>query len=126
VTLLRRSTVVDEFCRTSSPDVFAAGDVTRHLNPLLGRHIRVESWQVAENQPAKAALNMLGQRTAYAELPWLWSDQFGCNLQTLGIFDPQHRVVCRGDPEGEAFSLLGLDSDGRLRAAALVNGSRDM
>ena len=36
---------VDEFGRTSDPAVFAAGDLTNHLNPLVGRRLRLESWQ---------------------------------------------------------------------------------
>src|SRR6185503_8985663 len=35
--------LVDEYCRTSLPDVFAAGDVTNHLHPIFGR-LRVEHW----------------------------------------------------------------------------------
>ena len=39
---------VDAGCRTVDPAIFAAGEVTMHFNPLLGRHVRIESWQVAE------------------------------------------------------------------------------
>ena len=34
--------LVDEFCRTSDPDIFAAGDVTNHPNSLLGRRRRLK------------------------------------------------------------------------------------
>ena len=34
--------LVDEFCRTSDPDILAAGDVTNHPNSLLGRRLRLE------------------------------------------------------------------------------------
>jgi len=66
--------VVDAGCRTRDALIFAAGEVTSHFNPLLGRHVRIESWQVAENQPLVAAANMLGGQAEYAEVPWLWSD----------------------------------------------------
>src|SRR6266542_2270167 len=33
--------LVDELCRTSAPDVYAAGDVANHLHPVFGR-VRVE------------------------------------------------------------------------------------
>ncbi|MFP3435117.1 FAD-dependent oxidoreductase, partial [Paraburkholderia sp. SIMBA_061] len=79
--------VVDAQCRTSDPRIFAAGEVTMHFNPLLGRHVRIESWQVAENQPAIAAANMLGDALEYAERPWLWSDQFDCSIQMLGTIE---------------------------------------
>ncbi|WP_233889476.1 NAD(P)/FAD-dependent oxidoreductase [Paraburkholderia flagellata] len=118
--------VVDEACRTSETDVFAAGDVTRHFNPLIGRHLRVESWQVAENQPVAAALAMLGESSSYAEWPWLWSDQFECNLQSLGLFEPEHTIVMRGEPEGGECSVLGLDRTGRLRAAATIDAGKDL
>ena len=116
---------VDACGRTSDPDIFAAGDVTRHDNPLLGRAIRVESWQVALNQAAAVAAAMLGASEPYAELPWLWSDQYDCNIQALGLFEASLETVLRGDPAG-AFTLLGLDAEGRIAAAITVNNGRDM
>ncbi|KVS46772.1 anthranilate 1,2-dioxygenase system ferredoxin--NAD(+) reductase [Burkholderia ubonensis] len=117
---------VDAGCRTGDPAIFAAGEVTIHFNPLLGRHVRIESWQVAENQPAVAAANALGANEAYAELPWLWSDQYDCNLQMLGLFGGERTTVVRGDPSKGAFSVFGLGDDGRLVAAAAVNAGRDI
>ena len=117
---------VDEGCRTNDPDVFAAGEVTMHFNPLLGRALRVESWQVAENQPAVAAANMLGGNQSYAEIPWLWSDQYDCNLQMLGLFDPAQTLVTRGAPGDASWSLFGLNADGSLGAMAAVNAGRDV
>jgi 3-phenylpropionate/trans-cinnamate dioxygenase ferredoxin reductase subunit len=35
--------LVDDHCRTSAADVYAAGDCTNHPNPLLGRRLRLES-----------------------------------------------------------------------------------
>ena len=115
---------VDAQGRTSDPDIFAAGDVTRHLNPLLGRALRVESWQVALNQAAAVARAMAGGGETYAELPWLWTDQYDCNIQVLGVVDPAMAMVRRG--EGAAFTLVGLDREGRIAAAITVNNGRDM
>jgi anthranilate 1,2-dioxygenase ferredoxin reductase component len=123
---VRNGIVVDEQCRTNDPAIFAAGEVTMHASPLLGRSIRIESWQVAENQPVVAAENMLGGRAIYAELPWLWSDQFDCNVQTLGIIEAQHRLVTRGDPASGSFCVMALDEIGRLQAAISVNSGRDI
>ncbi|VXC69564.1 Anthranilate 1,2-dioxygenase system ferredoxin--NAD(+) reductase component [Burkholderia sp. 8Y] len=118
--------VVDEQCRTDDASIFAAGEVTMHFNPLVKRHVRVESWQVAENQPAIAAANMLGAEERYAETPWLWSDQYDCNVQTLGLFDAAHSTVLRGDPSAGSFCVLALDDAGALAAVAAVNAGRDM
>lgn len=117
---------VNEYGETADPAIFAAGDATRHVNPLLGHAIRVESWQVALNQAAVVARTMLGAREAYAELPWLWTDQYDCNIQTLGLFAPTLEQVVRGDPAGTAFTVLGLNSEDRLAAAVTVNSGRDM
>ncbi|WP_435607943.1 NAD(P)/FAD-dependent oxidoreductase [Pseudomonas knackmussii] len=124
--LVENGIVVDEQCRTSDPHIFAAGDVTSHFNPLLGRHVRVESWQVAEHQPQVAAANMVGNEESYAQTPWLWSDQYQCNLQTLGFFSGTGPVLLRGKVEEGAFSVIELDTEGRLLAVATVNQGRDM
>ena len=124
--LVDNGIVVDQHCRTADPLIFAAGEVTSHFNALLGRHMRVESWQVAENQPAVAAANMLGGEEHYAEMPWLWSDQYDCNLQTLGVFAAHQSVFKRSNPEGDAFCMLALGADDRLEAVVTVNGGRDM
>jgi anthranilate 1,2-dioxygenase ferredoxin reductase component len=117
---------VDAQGRTSDADIFAAGDVTRHDNPLLGRPIRVESWQVALNQAAVVAAAMLGAGDAYAELPWLWTDQYDCNIQVLGLFEPGLDMIERRDPASGGLTLLGLDAEGRIAAAITVNSGRDM
>jgi anthranilate 1,2-dioxygenase ferredoxin reductase component len=117
---------VDAGGRTADPAIVAAGEVTSHFNPLLGRHLRVESWQVAEHQPAVAAANLLGGDEIYAEWPWLWSDQYDCNLQTLGVFEAGQTLVLRGDPEQGRFCVFGLRADGALAAAAAVNAGREI
>jgi anthranilate 1,2-dioxygenase ferredoxin reductase subunit len=118
--------LVDACGRTGDADIFAAGDVTRHENPLLGRPIRVESWQVALNHAAVVARAMLGPCDAYAELPWLWTDQYDTNIQALGFFGHGQDLVTRGDPASAAFTLLGLDRQGRIEAALTFNNGRDM
>lgn len=117
---------VDAGCRTADAAIFAAGEVTMHFNPLLGRHVRIESWQVAENQPAVAAANLLGADERYAELPWLWSDQYDCNLQMLGMFGDERTIVVRGDPASGPFTVFGLGDDGRIVAVAAANLGRDI
>ena len=117
--------VVDEYGRTTDPDVYAAGDVSSHYNPLLGRHVRLESWQNAQNQAISVARNILGANLPYAEVPWFWSDQYEFNLQIAGLPHPGDEVVARGSAgEGPAvyFHLRG----GRLAAAAGVNASREV
>jgi 3-phenylpropionate/trans-cinnamate dioxygenase ferredoxin reductase subunit len=116
---------VDEVCRTSVPDVFAAGDVARHPNPYVGESIRVEHWQNAQNQGAAAARAMLGDTTPFAEVPWFWSDQYDLNLQMVGF--PLHwdEIVFRGDVDARNFSAFYLDK-GRLVACTGFNRGKDV
>ena len=90
---------VDEFGRSSDADIYAAGDVAFHFNPILGRHVRLESWANAQNGGIAVARNMVGEPTPYSEVPWFWSDQYDLNLQVAGVPLSWDRLVVRGDPE---------------------------
>jgi 3-phenylpropionate/trans-cinnamate dioxygenase ferredoxin reductase subunit len=117
--------IVDEYCQTSADDVFAAGDIAHHPNHFLSRSIRVEHWQNAQHQGTAAARNMLGQRKAFREVPWVWSDQYEHNLQVVGLPDPSDRLVVRGDAATRNFSAFFL-RDGRVTAALAVNRPDDI
>jgi NADPH-dependent 2,4-dienoyl-CoA reductase/sulfur reductase-like enzyme len=117
--------VVDERGRTDDPHVFAAGDVTRHYNPLLGRHLRLESWQNAQNQAIAVAKAMIGAGGDYAEMPWFWTDQYDVNFQSLGVPLVWDELVWRGDPASKQFLVFYLD-EGRPVGANAVNGAREM
>jgi 3-phenylpropionate/trans-cinnamate dioxygenase ferredoxin reductase subunit len=117
--------VVDDRGRTSDPDIFAAGDATNHPNALLGRRVRLESWENAQNQAIAAAKAMLGDAPPYAEVPWFWSDQYDMNIQLVGLAPAWDRTVTRGDPAGGAFTVFYLHG-GRLVGAAGVNTGRDV
>jgi 3-phenylpropionate/trans-cinnamate dioxygenase ferredoxin reductase component len=121
----RDGVIVDQFGRSSDPAVFAAGDVTRHLNPLLGRHVRLEAWQNAQNQGIAIAKIIAGGAQAFTEVPWFWTDQYETNLQMAGAPDKWDRVIFRGEPTDPGFTLFQL-LDGRVVAAVTVNNARDM
>ncbi|BDB28404.1 FAD-dependent oxidoreductase [Cupriavidus sp. P-10] len=118
--------IVDKSCRTSDPDILAAGDVAVTPNPWAGRHLRLESWQNAQEQGIAAARAALGLPVDYAPLPWFWSDQYGMNLQIYGFPLPSHRVVARGTPSGDSFLLFHLDGDDVVQAAVGANAARDL
>ncbi len=117
--------VVDEFGRTSDPDIFAAGDVTNHPNALLDRRIRLESWENAQNQAIATAKTMLDTGMAYAEIPWFWSDQYDVNIQLIGLPEGWSETVTRGDRDAGQFIVFYL-KDGRIDGAAAINNPRDI
>lgn len=116
---------VDEFARTGNPDIWAAGDVTNHYNPLLGRRRRLETWQNAQNQGIAAARNCMGAAQPYAEVPWGWSDQFAVNLQILGAPLSFDHSVTRGDPAGGSFTVFHMAGD-RIAGVNAVNAAKDI
>ena len=117
--------VVDEHGQTSHPDVFSAGDVTNHPNPLLGRRVRLESWENAQNQAINTAKAMLGTLQPYAEIPWFWSDQYDANIQMVGLSEDWDETVIRGDRDAGEFIEFYL-KDGEIQGAAAINNARDL
>jgi len=117
--------VVDAHCRTSDPDILAAGDVTVTPSAWAGRPIRLESWQNAQEQAIAAARSVLGIEVTYEPLPWFWSHQYDMNLQIYGIPSPSHRTVVRGQPNSGSFMMFFLDED-RVQAVLGPNATRDL
>ena len=117
--------VVNEFGQTEDKDIYAAGDVTNHPNAILGRRVRLESWQNAQNQAIAAAKAMCGLEEPYAQVPWFWSDQYDVNLQMAGLPERWSELVIRGDTGALSFTAFYLD-DGTVVGANAVNSARDI
>jgi 3-phenylpropionate/trans-cinnamate dioxygenase ferredoxin reductase subunit len=115
--------LVDEHCRTSLPDVFAAGDVTNHLHPIFGR-LRVEHWNNGAQQGRAAARSMLGGAQPYDYVHSFWSDQYEHVIEYVGFAARWDRLVFRGRPESRAFLGFYLH-DGIVRAAVGLNRGGD-
>lgn len=117
--------VVDAFCHTSDPDIFAAGDVSSHPDSFAGRHVRLESWENAQNQAIAAAKSMLDKGAPYDEVCWFWSDQYDANIQLIGLPGGWDDEVTRGDPASGAFLTIHLKG-GVICGATAVNNGRDL
>ena len=89
--------ITDEFSQTSIENVFAAGDVANFFHPFYGLHMRLESFKHAQNHGINAGKNIVGKKTSYTEIPWMWSDQFELNLQMTGICSDYETIVQRGN-----------------------------
>lgn len=115
--------MVDHYCQTSNPDIYAAGDVAIH--PELG--FCVQSWANAQNQGITAAKAMLGEekKVRYEETPWLWSDQYDCNIQILGTpidLDKTQLVIRDTGPRQKSYFYL--TPAGTLQYLVSVNDAR--
>ena len=89
--------ITNEFSQTSIENVFAAGDVANFFHPFYGLHMRLESFKHAQNHGINAGKNIVGKKTSYTEIPWMWSDQFELNLQMTGICSDYETIVQRGN-----------------------------
>src|SRR5690349_4949288 len=116
---------VDEFCRTSLPDIYAIGDCAAHANQWAnGAVIRVESVQNAHDMAATAAKHIVCIDEPYRAFPWFWSNQYDLKLQTAGLSLGYDDTVVRGDPAIAKFSVIYL-KEGRVIALDCVNATRD-
>ena len=115
--------LVDETCRTSAPDVYAAGDVANHLHPVFGR-MRVEHYNNAEKQGRAAARAMLGDQRPYDDIHSFWSDQYEDKLEYVGHARTWDQIVIRGSLAESQFLAFYL-SKGIMRAACGLNRGGD-
>lgn len=116
---------VDEFCRTSLPDVYAIGDCAAHANDFVdGAVIRLESVQNANDQATTAAKDICGAPVPYKATPWFWSNQYDLRLQTVGLSTGHDTAVLRGDPATRSFSVVYLKG-GKVVALDCVNMVKD-
>jgi 3-phenylpropionate/trans-cinnamate dioxygenase ferredoxin reductase subunit len=117
--------VVDQYCQTNVPGIYAAGDVANHYHPVFARQMRVEHWLIAIKQGAAAARNMLGKAVPYDEIHWFWSDQYDANLQYAGYHTKWDQLVVRGRLDLGSFVAFYLN-DGRIDAVVGLNRARDV
>lgn len=116
---------VDQFCRTSLPDVYAIGDCAAHSNPWAnGAVIRLESVQNANDMANTVARAICGDPQPYEAMPWFWSNQYDLRLQTVGFNLGYDAAVVRGDPAARSFSVLYL-RNGQVIALDCVNRTKD-
>lgn len=116
---------VDRFSRTTAPDIYAAGDVTRQLNVFSGKFERIETWSNAMEQGTSLAHNLVMKLPGrkHDAVPWFWSDQGEARTQVAGDVSCGEEVL-RGDfaaGKGVSFHLR----NGRLVGVAALNSPKD-
>jgi NADPH-dependent 2,4-dienoyl-CoA reductase/sulfur reductase-like enzyme len=112
--------VVNEFLQTSSPDIFAAGDVASFYSPALGNFTRVEHEDNANTMGRIAGRNMAGASEPYRHLPFFYSDLFDLGYEAVGELDARLETFSDWKTpfrEGVVYYLRA----GRVRGVLLWN-----
>lgn len=116
--------LVDEYARTSDPDIVAAGDCANAEHGFLKRRIRIESVPNASEQARVAAASLCDKQLAHDSVPWFWSDQYDLKLQMVGINQGYEQVVIRGSMADNSFAAFYLQN-GVIIAVDAVNRPKD-
>ena len=116
--------LTDEYSKTSIEDVYAAGDVSNFYHPFYQDYMRLESYKHAQNHGINAGKNLMGLKTSYSEIPWMWSDQFNLNLQLTGICNDYETYVQRGSTLEEGIIYFFLKNRKIMGACGLGVGGK--
>lgn len=115
---------VDGYGRSTAPDVYAAGDVTRQLNVFSGRFERIETWSNASGQGASLARNLVLLHPAeqYRAVPWFWSDQGEARSQVAGDVSGSNEIMLGDFRSGKGVSVHLRD--GTVVGVAALNSAK--
>jgi 3-phenylpropionate/trans-cinnamate dioxygenase ferredoxin reductase subunit len=120
---IENGVLVDEYLRTSSPDIYAAGDIANYPDTRYGRRLRLEHWDNAVRQGKQAGLNMAGADQPFDHVPYFYSDVFDLDLQAWGDTTDWNRTITRGS-HGNKLTFFYL-KDNRLKAVLLVDPTKE-
>ena len=111
--------LVDETLKTSSPDIYAAGDVANFEDKVLQVRRRVEHEDNANMMGLTAGQNMAGKSTPYHYLPYFYSDMFDIGYEAVGELDARLQMVADWEEPYKKGVLYYL-KDGRVARRAVM------
>ena len=122
----RRGVQTTEYLETNVPDVYAAGDIAEFFDVYIGSHNQMGTWNNAAAHGRTAAVNMMGGRQVYAEVPYYTSTMFESQMAAIGTTPdvrPDMDSLARTDLEARRYRRLFF-LEGRLAGAVLIGDIR--
>ncbi len=113
--------IVDEYLRSSQPDIYAAGDAANFFNPLLDKRMRVEHEDNANTMGKLAGQNMASsQPEPYHHLPFFYSDLFDLGYEAVGELSSKLETFSDWQEKYRKGVIYYLDQE-RVRGVLLWN-----
>jgi 3-phenylpropionate/trans-cinnamate dioxygenase ferredoxin reductase component len=112
--------LVDENLRTSSQDIYAAGDVAAFRASGLGGRLRVEHEDNANVMGRIAGHNLAGQNEPYDYLPMFYSDLFEYGYEAVGMLNNNLTTYANWQDQFNKGVIFYLDA-GRVKGVLLWN-----
>jgi NADPH-dependent 2,4-dienoyl-CoA reductase/sulfur reductase-like enzyme len=111
--------VVNEFLKTDSAEVYAAGDVAKYYDVIFGKQRRIEHWDNAVKQGQYLARHLCGQSEPFKNIPYFFSDVFDLSYEFWGDTEGAERTEYRGDVNSSSFSTWWLKGEKVIAAFAM-------
>jgi NADPH-dependent 2,4-dienoyl-CoA reductase/sulfur reductase-like enzyme len=118
--------VVNERFEASATGVYAAGDVARFLDPLYGRHRRIEHWSNANYQGTEVGKVLAGTGAGYDTISSFFTEIFGITIKVFGDARRDAEVVVRGSLREHGLYALYGDAKGEVVGALSVGQSEEI
>lgn len=112
--------VVNEYLRTSRPEIYAAGDVANYPDAILGQRRRVEHADAARAMGRAAGRNMAGANEPYTYLPMFYSDLFDLGYEAVGQLDTRLDMV-EDWQDGYRHGTVYFMKEGRVVGVLLMD-----
>ncbi|WP_291494378.1 FAD-dependent oxidoreductase [Desulfurella sp.] len=118
--------VIDDFCKTSAQDVYAAGDCAQGRDFVTGKSVIQGNWITAVEQAIIAAKNILGINVAYdGSIKNNTTEVFGIDVAVVGYNKDDAQNIEFYDPDRFFYRKLFFDESGFIIGATLIKDTND-
>jgi len=121
---VEKGIVVDAYLETAIKGVFAVGDAARWPSPQGGGLVRIEHWVLAQRQGQAVARTIVGQRTAFTDVPFFWSQHYDVSINYVGHAERWEHLEIDGSLQRRSGSVR-YRAGGRVLAMASISRDRE-
>ena len=118
-----RGIVVDSYLETSVKGIFAIGDIARWPDPRGRGNVRIEHWVLAQRQGQAVARTIAGERVAFKDVPFFWSQHYDLAINYVGHAAAWDEIELDGSLEKRDCTVRYRRGD-RVLAVATISRDR--